>query len=104
MGQDDKMNKKGNKMRNIIILLMCILFSFFNLFANEDSLYVTIHDDSVMIWHINHYAHCAASFEMKTQIIDTLITITEKDLAKDFADCMCYFNLSVILLSLEPGT
>jgi hypothetical protein len=90
-------------MRYLIIILIFFSFSFFPIQANEDSLYVVLDDDSVTIWHINAYRHCAAEYQMNTQINDNIIVITEKDIAPGLADCYCYFNLSVTFYQLEAG-
>ena len=90
-------------MKNSITLILSFILLSFSLNANSDSLYVVISSDSLTIWHINAYRHCAAEYRMITEINDKEIVITEKDMAPDLADCLCYFNMSVTYYNLEAG-
>ena len=90
-------------MKKLILIYSVLAFFICNVYANEKNIYAIIYEDSVVIWHINVFTHCAASIFMDVQINDNEILILEKDLADVGADCLCYFNLSVTLFELEPG-
>ncbi len=85
--------------------LVCILALFlvtFSSIAQVDTIYATVYNDSVTIWHMNTFRNCGSLFDIQVDFDDYFITINEVDTGQ-LAYCMCYFNLSVTLASLEPG-
>ncbi|MBU2637240.1 MAG: T9SS type A sorting domain-containing protein [Bacteroidetes bacterium] len=87
-----------------IIKLLFLLFVLLNFsYSSQDSLYVTLSADTVKIWNVGVYVNCACSFMMDVNVSSDTIFITEIDTSKDWATCMCYFDLCINITGLEPG-
>lgn len=85
-----------------LILLLAFFTLTLNLLAQNDTVYATVSGDSVTIWHMNSFRNCGSLFDIQVDFDDHLITVNEVDTGQ-LAYCMCYFDLSVTLTSLEPG-
>ena len=85
-----------------------ITFAFFLLisgitYAQTDSIYVTVQGDTATIWHTQTYRNCAFMCTMDVQLTDYQITVMEVELTGPWANCNCYFDLSVTIGTLEAG-
>jgi len=83
-------------------LSLILVFSSF-LAAQNDSIYVTVNQDSVTIWHTSTLRNCASTIVMDVQVDSFEITVLEVDTTTQLALCDCLFNLSVTLIQLPSG-
>ncbi len=84
---------------SIFILVACYNFSF----AQADSVYVQIVDDTVKILNVGVFENCCISVIISTAISNDSIIIVEHDTATSYCHCMCNFDFSVNLTNLAPG-
>ena len=73
-------------------------------YANTDSVYVQIVGDTVMIWDRNAHENCCISVVMSADVWNDSIIVIENDTSTSYCNCMCYFDFSVSLTDLSPGT
>jgi hypothetical protein len=71
--------------------------------AQNDSIYVTVNQDSVTIWHTSTLRNCASAIVMDVQVDSFEITVLEVDTTSELALCDCLFDLSVTLVQLPSG-
>ena len=88
-------------MRKYFILLTLLGFSLSA--YGLDSLFTTISGDTLTIHHEQTFRNCGVAFVYRVEQSDNLITVTEVDTGAA-AFCMCYFDLSVSLVDLQPGS
>ncbi len=69
----------------------------------QDSLFVTINNDTVNIWNTGAYENCGFSVEMETIFSNDTITVIEHDTSNQYAYCNCNFDMCVSLTGLNPG-
>lgn len=72
-------------------------------FAGDDSLYVEIKSDTLLIHNVNVWEHCAFLLDYTIDIIDTIITITQVDTADDVTTCSEYHNFVFPIVGLDEG-
>ncbi len=84
-------------------LLLLIFFILTSVGLGQDSLFTSISGDTLTIHHEQTERNCGAEFTYDVDLTDNLITITEVDTGA-MAFCMCFFDLSVSLTDLNPGT
>ena len=59
--------------------------------------------DTIVIWDTNINVNCATSYVPEVTRIQDSITIVERDTAKRYATCLCFFDVTVSLTGLIPG-
>ncbi|MCK5076737.1 MAG: T9SS type A sorting domain-containing protein, partial [Calditrichia bacterium] len=91
-----------NIMKKLLILFFIIITANL-LFAQNDNIFVEVHEDTATIFHNNTERNCGSLFVMDVEFDEYQITVTEVDTG-DYAYCMCYFDLSVTIANLTPGT
>ena len=65
---------------------------------------VNVHGDTVDVWVVNWYDHCAfQAGGTVTQVADTFY-IVWADTCPDIATCTCWFDLKATLVDLPAGT
>ena len=69
----------------------------------DDSLAVHIYPESVVVYHLQAYRHCAPMYEITVTVDSNEIYIIETDTTTLFATCMCYFDIATTLGALAPG-
>ncbi len=69
----------------------------------QDSVFVTINNDTIDIWNTGAFENCAFSVVFETTIANDTITIVEHDTMTNPVYCMCYFDLCASLTGLNPG-
>ena len=84
------------------LMLLSFIFAPVYLIA-ADSLAVHIYPDSVIVYHLQTYRHCAPMYEVKVTVDSNHIFIVETDTTSNFAACMCYFDIATTLKDLQPG-
>ncbi len=93
--------------QSLLIVISVFVISFFLSFSAypqaQDSIYVIISKDTVHIWNTGAFENCAALFRMDVSTISDTIYLTEVDTVKDYANCLCYFDLCTSVTGLLPG-
>jgi hypothetical protein len=90
-------------MKTILIIITVLLTS--NLvFAQQDSVYSTISNDTVTIWNTDVVENCAVKFSYSVIMLDSnVIVLTETDTVGRTARCICTFDLQYQLTGLSAG-
>jgi hypothetical protein len=82
------------------ILFIFILYTS-NIYSQEDSIWVEIRDDAVVIWNTQAQLQCCAEIKMNVEITGDSIIVVEKDTSFSPCDCICYFDLYISLIGLQ---
>jgi len=69
----------------------------------QDSIFVTIDNDTVNIWNTGAFENCGFLVEMETIFSNDTITVIEHDTSTQYAFCNCNFDMCVSLTGLSPG-
>ncbi len=83
-----------------IILIFILLFTK-TISAEDDSLYVEMNHDTLIVCNVNVWENCAFSPIMNVEIIDSLIKITEKDTSLVHTTCSSYHNYYIPITGLD---
>ena len=90
--------------RAVTALSLAALISAPVLFAQTDSIYVTIIGDTVRAWDINIQENCASRFAVTVQRGGYgAYTVTERDTIGPGANCICTYFISVLLPEISVG-
>ncbi len=68
-----------------------------------DSIVVKSSNDTVYVWDYNAWEQCGFQLDYSVEIIDSVITITQIDTAKDGTTCYGYHNFVVPMPNLSEG-
>lgn len=71
--------------------------------SQEDSIFAIVSNDTVTLWHTFTNRNCGASYQMLVAQDDYQMTWLESDTG-DMVKCLCYFDLSVTIGPMVPGT
>lgn len=88
-------------MKYFLILIAMIILS--GSVQAQDSVFVTINNDTVNIWNTGAYENCGFTVVFETIINNDTITIIEKDTLGVMVYCMCTFDFCAALTGLNPG-
>ncbi|MBA4312238.1 MAG: hypothetical protein C0417_06380 [Chlorobiaceae bacterium] len=89
-------------MKTKLIIITILLYSYFG-FAQQDSVYATVSNDTVAIWNTDINDNCGARYTFSIVLLDSnVIIITEIDTG-DVAYCRCTFDLQFQLIGLGNG-
>jgi len=69
----------------------------------QDSIFVTIDNDTVNIWNTGAFENCGFLVEMETIFSNDTITVVEHDTSTQYAFCNCNFDMCVSLTGLNSG-
>lgn len=90
-------------MKSVLFFLVGLIITT-NLYSQKNEyIYYNINQGSITFTHYNIYANCAAKFSSKIEIVDFNIYITEIDTSIQKADCLCFFNDTIIIQNLIKG-
>jgi len=89
-------------MKAVTILFACIL-SLNIVSAQYEKYGVSTVGDTIVVWNTNINVNCATSYVPEVTRIQDSITIVERDTAKRYATCLCFFDVTVSLTGLIPG-
>ena len=81
-----------------ILLLVCC-----SGFAQPDSVFAVVADDSVTIWNTGVNEQCGARFMIEVNLLRDSAVVVERDTFGAIATCDCLFNLSVSLTGVPAG-
>lgn len=89
------------------LFLLTIFFISELLFAQPnylvDSIVVKTSNDTVYVWDYNAWEQCAFQLGYTVGIIDSIITISQIDTAKDMTTCYGYHNFVIPIVGLSEG-
>jgi hypothetical protein len=89
-------------------LFLVILFTSELIFAQfpnylVDSIVVKKSKDTVFVWDYNAWEQCAFKLDYSIKIVDSVITISQVDIAKDMTTCYGYHNFVFPIVGLSNG-
>lgn len=84
----------------LLILNFILIYSF--AYPFEGNIFAIVENDTVTIWDTAAFRNCGALYDMQVVLEYNHITVYEVDTGA-YAYCMCYFDLSVTITSLESG-
>jgi hypothetical protein len=89
-------------------LLLVILFTSELMFAQfpnylVDSIVVKSSKDTVFVWDYNAWEQCAFQLDYSIKIVDSIITISQIDIAEDMTTCYGYHNFVFPIVGLASG-
>jgi len=93
--------QRGLEMKNSLFILFIFLSQLS--YPQSDSIYVTIEQDTITIWHTNSTRNCCSLFELELNIMDSLIVMTEVDTG-EYCFCECHFDFHIAFTGLNPGS
>lgn len=85
----------------IILFLSSLLIAQPNL--TEDSIVVKTSNDTVYVWDYNAWEQCGFQLDYTVEIVDSVITVTQIDTAKDATTCYGYHDFVVPIVNLSEG-
>jgi len=91
-------------MKKIIFLLIFVLSLCLTAQEIDDSIEFEFYEDSLTIRHNGVWRNCAASYSLEFNLIDSTLYLMENDTSPEWANCMCYFDLSVTIMTPPSGT
>jgi hypothetical protein len=68
--------------------------------GGDDSLFVEIKPDTLLVWNTNVWENCAFSPVFIVEVSDSIISITEKDTSTDHTTCAGYSNYCIPVTGL----
>lgn len=68
-----------------------------------DSIVVKTSNDTVYVWDYNAWEQCAFKLDYSIKIVDSVITISQVDIAKDMTTCYGYHNFVFPIVGLSNG-
>ena len=69
----------------------------------QDSIVVKTSNDTVYVWDYNAWEQCGFELDYTVKIMDSVITITQKDTAMDATTCSGYHNFVVPVFNLAEN-
>ena len=84
------------------LLISSLLFAQPNWLV--DSIVVKTSNDTVYVCDYNAWEQCAFQLDYEVEIIDSVITITQIDTAKDMTTCYTYHNFVIPIVNLPYGS
>jgi hypothetical protein len=93
-----------NSIIKIILICLLLIIAFCrNVYSQIDTIYTTVNADTVTIHHDRTHRNCASLFRFDVHLEDIQITVFEVDTTGEWANCLCYFDLSVKTGPLKAG-
>jgi len=92
-------------MLKILVLFCFVLLVNTRVFAGDDSLYVEINKDTLIVYNVNVWGNCAFSPLFQIDFIGSLIKITEIDTSTDEQQTTCsmYKDFMIPVVGLNEG-
>ncbi len=89
--------------RIILICLLLLIALCRDVFSQSDTIYAIVENDLVIIHHDQTHRNCASQFRFDVVQENLRISVFEVDTVGEWANCICYFDLSVKFGPLEVG-
>ncbi len=85
-----------------LLLILTFMLTYTFVYPFDGNIFAIVENDTVTIWDTAAFRNCGALYDMQVVLENNHITVYEVDTGCS-ANCMCYFDLSVTIASLDPG-